>query len=403
MRRGVRFVSGVAACVLSVGALSMGALDAQAAGASTPSVSAATIAAHGLGAQRSIVRIAPHTARFAALDVLPASVDLKPWAVPPGDQGQLSSCVTWAIDYGMLGWYSRYTGLAGQPFAPMYTYSQINGGVDGGSYPTAALDVAKAQGNDTRAHYTHGDYDWRTKPTAAEKTNAANYKIKGYTTLFAGSGQAGSATLIRQALATKHPVAIEMAVRSGFDYLGANANAVDDDITSTIRGYHEVLAVGYDPAGLIIENSWGTGWANGGFGRLSWRVVTKDIWEADTMDGFVTPPPPTPPKVAVPTVAVQSTSGTNAKRVVTYKVTWHGSVGTSGAITKYDAWSQVDGGARKAVALATPTAVTFTLATRPGHTYRVAVRPRAGTVVGKTVNSATFAPASSKKPAKKKK
>ena len=333
----------------------------------------------------------PRTARFAALDALPTSVDLKQWAVTPGDQGQVGSCVTWAIDYGMLGWYSKYSGVAGQPFAPMYTYSQINGGVDGGSYPTVALDVAKTQGSDTRAHYTQGDYDWRTQPTAAERANAANYKIKSYTTLFAGSGQAGSSLLIKQALATKHPVAIEMAVRHGFDYLGAAPGAVDDDISSTVRGYHEVFAVGYDAAGLIIENSWGTGWANGGFGRISWRVVLNDVWEADTIDGFVTPPPPAPPTVTVPTVAaVATTRVPRASANVSYKVTWKGTAHTSGAITKYEAWYQVDGAAFRVVKLAAPMSTTFDLPTKSGHVYRVAVRAIAETKAGAIVFGTRF-------------
>jgi hypothetical protein len=148
------------ACV-AAGALAAGPAFAVGAPAAT-AVHASGIAAHGLGAQRPTVRLAPHSSGFHALDVLPVRVDLKQWAVTPGNQGAVSSCVTWAIDYGMLGWYSKFTGRAGQPFAPMYTYSQINGGVDAGSYPTAALQIAKTQGNDTRAHYTHGDYDWRT-------------------------------------------------------------------------------------------------------------------------------------------------------------------------------------------------------------------------------------------------
>jgi hypothetical protein len=147
-----------------------------------------TMSAHGLGAKVPALRVAVHRG-VSALDVPtpPASVDLRQWAAPPGDQGAVSSCVTWAIDYGMLGWYSRYTGRGAELFAPMYTYSQIHVGGDGGSYPTAALDVAQAQGNDTRAHYTQGDYDWQTKPSASERANAAHYKIKGYSTLFAGS------------------------------------------------------------------------------------------------------------------------------------------------------------------------------------------------------------------------
>ncbi len=204
-----------------------------------------------------------------------------------------------------------------------------------------------------------------------------------------GTGQAGSATLVKNALAAKHPVAIEMAVRNGFETLGAQADAVDDDTTSSILGYHEVLAVGYDAAGLIIENSWGTGWANQGFGRLSWNVVLNDVWEADTIDGMV-PPPPSIPSVSIPTVTVLATAGTGTRAKVSYKVAWKGVPGTSGAITRYEAWSSVDGHAMVAVKLASNTSTSFTLATLVGHRYRIAVRARAGTTFGGYHYTTTF-------------
>jgi hypothetical protein len=338
----------------------------------------------GLGAALPKQRLAP---RVVALDADPASVDLRAWAVPPGDQGQVGSCVTWAIDYALLGWYSRYSSVIGQPFAPMYTYSQINGGVDGGAIPTDALRVAATQGSDTRVHYTQGDYDWSHQPTAAERANAAHFKIKGYTTLFAGAGQAGATTSVKHALATKHPVAIEMAVRHGFDYLGASESAVDGDVTSPIRGYHEVLAVGYDSAGVIVQNSWGATWAGDGFGRISWQVVQHDVWEADTIEGFVTPPPPvprTPPTTTAPTVAKVAenvTAGAPTAKV-SYKIAWSGKVGTTGAITRYDVWSQVDGKAFVRVALATAKSTSFTLAAIVGHHYRIAVRAATSTTTG---------------------
>jgi hypothetical protein len=390
----------VAACVVvAVGAVSISAAGSafadgvnpasvQASAVQASSVQASSVAAHGLGAHKPAGHIAARVGGVSALAVLPVNVDLRQWAVPAGNQGQVSSCVTWAIDYAMLGWYSRYSGRAGQPFAPMYTYSQINGGADVGTYPAAALDIAKTQGSDTRAHYTHGDYDWRTKPTAAEKANAANYKIKSYTTLFMGAGQAASATLIKQALSTKRPVAIEMAVRHGFDVLGAAPTAVDNDSTSAIRGYHEVLAVGYDAAGLIIQNSWGAGWANNGFGRLSWRVVLRDVWEGDTIEGFATPP--TPPKLTAPVAAIQTAPGLPAATPITYKVTWTGTPGTSGPITKYDAYYQVDGGALITVKPAPGTSTTFNLVARSGHTYRIGVRATAGTVASRITYGTAF-------------
>ena len=347
-----------------------------------------------LGAVKPLHVLAP---RIAVLDVLPASVDLRRWAVAPGNQGQVSSCVAWAIDYGMLGWYANYTGRTGAPFAPMYTYSQINGGVDEGSLPTDALQLAKTQGNDTRADYTQGDYDWRDKPTTAERANAAHYQIKGWETLFSGANQSDATTAIEHALASNKPVAIEMAVRAGFETMGPAPTAVDNDFSSSILGYHEVLAVGYDANGLIIENSWGTSWADGGFGRISWRVVQHDVWEADTIDGFAAPPtaPPhvVPPSVSVPTL-VKLVTPPHARpgAPVSYRVTWTGTRGTTGAITRFDVFTRTGNGALVAVKITSATATSFTLTAVPGRTYQVAVRARAGSSIGTLRYSATIKP-----------
>lgn len=359
--------------------------------AGAPSASAAPAPLHELGARRTAGHVAPHLPQgsdMAALDALPAAVDLRTWAVPVGNQGTLSSCVTWAIDYAMLGWYSRHDRRAGQPFAPMYAYSQINGGSDTGSYPTAALDLAVAQGNDTRADYAQGDYDWRDQPTAAERSNAAHYKIAGYQTLFAGANQAGTTALLQQALAQHKPVAIELAVRNGFDRLGASTTAVDDDVTSPVRGYHEVLALGYDAHGLLIQNSWGTGWAAGGYGRLSWRVVQHDVWEGDVIDGFA--PDTAPPTVSAlhTTVAASGSLGANGS-TVGYTVAW---TGTGVGPLHYAVSYQANGGA--VVPFATTTASSVTLPAQNGVTYRVLVQATdADGRVGAAVGSALFRPA----------
>jgi hypothetical protein len=332
---------------------------------------------HGLGAQLPTQRVAPPRPGFAALSVLPASVDLRAWAVTPGDQGAVGSCVAWAIDYAMLGWYSRRDGRPGQPFAPMYTYSQINGGRDEGSSPQAAFQVAVTQGNDTRAHYPQGDYDWRSQPTAAERANAAHYKIKAWHSVFMGANQSGTIDALKHALAAQKPVAVTMAVRNGFDTLGSAPSAVDDDISSSIRGYHEVLALGYDASGLLIQNSWGTGWANGGFGRLSWRVVQYDLWEGNTIDGFAAP---APPRVTSVGVGLLGRPRRNAA-ALNFRAVWNATSGTSGAITRYDVWLQ-DGRHTTLRRLTSPLARGLNFVVRKGHSYRVWVRARAGSQVG---------------------
>src|SRR5436190_8404506 len=116
----------------------------------------ALIESHGLGALPPKAHVAPRVS-MRVMDAPPASFDLRAWAMTPGNQGAVGSCVTWAIDYGMLGWYYNYTGRGSVAFQPMYTYSQINGGGDNGSWPTDALYVAQTQGSDTQAHYSHSN------------------------------------------------------------------------------------------------------------------------------------------------------------------------------------------------------------------------------------------------------
>jgi hypothetical protein len=330
-----------------------------------PAAGASTTTLHPLGARPVPYRVAPKMGMSTAT-VLPASMNLRTWAVPVGNQGAVGSCVTWAINYGMLGWYSKKLGRIGQPFAPMYTYSQIHvGGGDNGSYPTDALAVAQSQGSDTKAHYSHGDFDWQDTPNEDEQANAGHWKISGYHTLFSGAS-ASSVVALKTALAASHPVAITIPVRSGFDNMGHTATSVDNDTTSAIRGYHEILALGYDAAGLVIQNSWGTGWGAAGFGKLSWTVVTKDVVEAETMDGFAadTAAPVVMSVTAAP-AAMPSLTAT-----IPYKVSWT----ALGSIASYQVSYTVNGGAPNAVTLPTPKATSYTFAATPGNTYVFSVQ-----------------------------
>lgn len=61
---------------------------------------------HGLGAlpSKQTVTVRPMASGASAL---PSAVDLTAWASPVGDQGAVSSCVSWAIAHGMPGWSSK--------------------------------------------------------------------------------------------------------------------------------------------------------------------------------------------------------------------------------------------------------------------------------------------------------
>lgn len=229
----------------------------------------------------------------AATLSLPQAVDLTPWAAPVRHQGLVNSCVAWTIAHGMLGWYRNKAGIP-ESFAPMYMYSQINSGgaigVDQGASISDGMNVVLSQGNEVRSNYWQGDYDYGTQPSSSQREGAKRFKYENlkYSTLFArspyfGGGSLDNVNAIKQALANGQPVAIGVLVRDGFEGLSARF-PVDNDTTSQWRSAHVVLALGYNDQGLLVQNSWGTGWGTAGFGRLSWNKVQQDVYEAVVVD-----------------------------------------------------------------------------------------------------------------------
>src|SRR5262245_9298265 len=77
-----------------------------------PAGAATNASLHPLGARapRHTLAVRNVAGVSAVATVLPVSVNLRNYAVPVGNQGAVGSCVAWAIDYAMLGWYSKKAG-----------------------------------------------------------------------------------------------------------------------------------------------------------------------------------------------------------------------------------------------------------------------------------------------------
>jgi hypothetical protein len=263
---------------------------------------AAPPAAHGMGAARSVSALVTPAAGLRSLATLaapavtlPATVNLTRYAERVGDQGAVNSCTAWAIGYAMMGWFARSQGHAGIPYAPMYAYSQVNGGRDEGSSPIDVLEVIRTQGIDTAADYarkhTQSTLDWRHKPSAIERTNAAANKITGWVTLYNTSSAPGAVGIdaVKRTLASGRPVALGIEVYSRFmSAHGAGAPVSSSGKLGALEGYHEVLALGYNGRGVVIENSWGVGWGDHGYATLDWNYVARHSFEAETISGLAT-------------------------------------------------------------------------------------------------------------------
>jgi hypothetical protein len=189
---------------------------------------------------------------------------------------------------------------------------------------------------------------------------------------------------IANELAAGHPVAIAMNVRAGFTNL--RGTGVDTDTTSYVTGAHEILAVGYDSNGLLIQNSWGTNWGDHGFGRLSWSVVGKDVYMAHIMNGFAsttntnntntdtnnnTNTTTTKPTMGAVNVAVSS--GYHVNSTVPVSVKWTAS-STSG-VARYVIWTSTNGGqwVDTTARMTSANATSVVLGLTPGNSYRFGV------------------------------
>ena len=277
----------------------------------TPAAEAA--AQHGLG-----LDVAPQAPLSAATiqsvtqDAvgLPASVDLTPWAVPPGDQGQVNSCAAWATGYTALGYYEKRQNIAGGVLAPMYTYSQLVHGQNIGTYIDDHLVIAKTQGVDSQADYNWGNYDYGHTPTAAQKTNAAHWVSTGYTDLahVASSTSTVTQSSIQAALADGKPVVIGIPVYANFYSVSSANHGLYTGISGAFQGNHAVTALGYSAAGLRIENSWGPYWGDAGFATLSWAFVNTYVNQA-TAVGELIDANSTPDVLAAPTISGATARG----------------------------------------------------------------------------------------------
>ncbi|MEH3075699.1 MAG: fibronectin type III domain-containing protein [Quadrisphaera sp.] len=265
----------------------IGALPASASPGTAPAP-----AQHGAGALRPTTTVYPTQPRFPQRTALPASVDLTAWAVPVGDQGGVNSCVAWATGYGLQGWEAKRAGREADIFAPMYMYSQIKIGQDGGAYPEQGAALLVSQGIDTWAHYSQGNYTLGAPPDDSERANAALFQATGYTSLYSGVVGDAAVTAIKQALASQHPVGLSFDIYPAFDHL----STADDHLSAaevqgaTPRGGHEVQVLGYDSTGVLIQNSWGTAWGDRGRAWLDWDFVSQYSYQAVVLSGIEAAP-----------------------------------------------------------------------------------------------------------------
>lgn len=207
---------------------------------------------------------------------LPERVDLSPHMPPPGHQGNQNACVAWVSAYAVKSYQEKLEQRhqlvqQGQPqwqhiFSPAFSYNQINQGRDGGATLVDALNLLSAQGALPWAEMPYDPDNYTRQPSAAQRGQARHYRIAYWRQVNVADPQE-----LKAQLHAGYPVMVGALIDEGLWQL--NKRQRWHRPQGKALGGHALVLVGYDDRqqAFKVMNSWGTDWADGGFGWIDYR------------------------------------------------------------------------------------------------------------------------------------
>jgi C1A family cysteine protease len=253
-----------------------------------PSVKDYTPATEVIAAQ--LGRVQGTAAAAAAGAALPASVDLRKYMPPVEDQGELGSCTAHAAVALVEYMERRATGRhvdASRLFV-YYTTRYLLGWVedgDTGGYLRTAMGALAMFGAPPERYWPYTPARFNRKPDAECYALGQSFRAVKYFRLDENR-VSGAALLdrIRKHLASGFPVMFGVTIYDEFMTPAAIEGPLLYGVPypragSREHGGHAIVACGYDDAqeALLIRNSWGEQWGDGGYALMDYRYVIEGV------------------------------------------------------------------------------------------------------------------------------
>jgi hypothetical protein len=242
---------------------------------------------------------------------LPLLVDMRHDDVPIVNQLSANSCSAnsavdvmeiWEVWHGTPCTLSRLFQYYNER---TYTPGALNS--DNGAESGSVFKSAAELGVCLESTWPYNLATVQTKPSQAAYMEAQSHKITSYSML--------PQAQLKVALAMGYPVRVAMNVRTGFfDVYGSKSQQTAQFATylqTPVVGGHDMVILGYDARDntILIRNSWGTGWGDGGYCYMPESILLQDefnLWVVTGYNGYTMPafwtPDSTP--VSQPTVGV---------------------------------------------------------------------------------------------------
>ncbi len=196
------------------------------------------------------------------------------------DQGSSSMCVAFAIAT-MKRYQERREGRF-DDYSPAYIYANRGAGDWQGEGMVAreALERLRDAGVCRQTMFPGvGSYaSVRDRITAEMHTDAAPQRVQTYIQVTT------PAEVQTAVIDLQSPVLVIVPVFAGWYRYRSGLLPTGD----TVEGYHAMLIVGWRPDAWLVQNSWGTGWGEGGYGWLPTDYPITEMWAVT--DRIATPP-----------------------------------------------------------------------------------------------------------------
>ncbi len=227
---------------------------------------------------------------------LPSDINLKEWCSPIEDQESLGSCTANAgvglVEYFERRSFGRHID-ASRLFLYKVTRNLLHLEGDTGAYLRTTMAAMTLFGVPPAEYWPYKIEDFDEEPPAFCYAFAQNYQAIQYFRLDP-PGTDGDALLnqIKSYLAAGLPSMFGFTVYSSIWEAGTTGKIPFPTPGEDREGGHAVLAVGYDDnmkiknpdpeaeettGALVIRNSWGTGWGEGGYGWLPYEYVLQGL------------------------------------------------------------------------------------------------------------------------------
>lgn len=227
---------------------------------------------------------------------LVTSMDLRPHCSPVENQGSIGSCTAHA-GVGMVEYYERRAfGRhidASRLFLYKVTRNLLGWTGDTGAYLRSTMGALTIFGVPPERYYPYLVADYDKEPSAFLYAFAQSFQAISYYRLDpAGVTRDALLARIKTNLAAGMPSMFGFTVYSSIRQAGSSGAIPFPIASETVVGGHAVMAVGYDDAkkiknsspgaieytgALLIRNSWGIGWGDGGYGWLPYEYVLRGL------------------------------------------------------------------------------------------------------------------------------